>query len=72
MVYLRCTPDELRRRFEAYDPGANRPGLTPKGAAAEIEDIFNARDDLYSNLADHTLENVRSIEEGLEAIEPLW
>lgn len=72
VVYLRCTPEELRRRFEVYSPGANRPGLTAKGPLDEIEDIFNARDAFYRDLADHTLENVRTLGEGIEAIEPLW
>lgn len=72
VVYLRCTPDELRARFEEYSPGANRPGLTPKGALDEIGDVFDARDPLYRELADHVLENVRSLDEGLALVRPLW
>lgn len=75
VVYLRCAPDELRRRLRilGVETGdSNRPSLTGKSALDEVEDVFNARDPLYRELADHTFENIASVDEGLAAIEPVW
>ena len=50
VIYLRCEPDELRRRLVA-DIG-DRPGLTGEDPIAEIDDIFSLRDPIYIQMAD--------------------
>lgn len=73
-AYLRCTPQELRGRLElAHAAGAPaaaaRPSLTGRGVLEEIEDVFRARDPLYQSLATRVIEGLRSIEDGVMALE---
>ncbi|MDX2114317.1 MAG: shikimate kinase [Planctomycetota bacterium] len=72
IVYLRCTPDELRRRLAAAGPAAlaDRPSLTGAAPLDEIESVFRARDSLYSSLASRTLEGIDSQQRGLIELSP--
>ena len=75
VVYLRCSPEELRRRLEIMGVGtsdSHRPSLTGRSPLDEVGDIFEARDPLYRELADHVLEDIATLEEGLSAMESVW
>ena len=77
VVYLRCTPGELRSRLQSPaahsdDALRDRPSLTGRPPLDEIAEVYAARDPLYRELADHVLENVGSLDEGLAALDPLW
>lgn len=70
LIYLRCTPAELRRRLDITGgPDANRPSLTGRDPLDEITEVFNARDPLYTRLATRVLESVGSVDNGLSALE---
>lgn len=70
VVYLRCTPAELRARLATVDEAAmrERPSLTGAPALDEIDEVFRARDALYRALATREISGVRSVEEGLAAL----
>lgn len=72
VVYLRCTPDELTRRLAMMQGADDRPSLTGKGTLAEIEEVYEARDQHYVDLADHVVEGIASLEQGLEALGSIW
>lgn len=54
VIYLRCEPDELRRRL--IEDSGDRPGLTGEDPIAEIEDVFAQRDPTYVKLADRVFD----------------
>ena len=54
-VYLRAQPDTLRERLTGMDH-SDRPSLTGAGTIAEVEQVFNARDRLYCELASSVIE----------------
>ncbi len=59
VIYLRCEPDELRRRLikDSGDrPGGDRPGLTGADPIAEIEDVIAQRHPTYARMADHVFD----------------
>jgi shikimate kinase len=61
IVYLRCTPAELRTRLRAAGgAGANRPSLTGRDPLDEIEEVFARRDGVYRGLAETVIESVSS------------
>ncbi len=55
IVYLRADANALRERLAATDV-AQRPGLTPAGTLAEVEEMLAKRDGLYRSLADVVIE----------------
>ncbi|MFM9958018.1 MAG: shikimate kinase [Phycisphaerales bacterium] len=66
LVYLRCTPEELRARLKAAGgAGTNRPSLTGRDPLEEIDEVFARRDPLYCSLATHRIEGVHSAEQGV-------
>jgi len=74
LVYLRCTPMELRERLGRSGLGADRPSLTGEDPLAEIERVFEQRDVLYRDLASETIEEQGGVEATLESLErwPEW
>ena len=69
VIYLRCTPDELKARMiAAGGMGANRPSLTGANPLDEIYTIFARRDPLYASLADLVLESPPTIESATASI----
>ena len=54
-LYLRARPDTLRARLAASDH-SDRPSLTGAGTLAEVEQVFNARDGLYREIASIVIE----------------
>lgn len=67
VAYLRAEPAALRERLRGRID-ASRPSLTGKDPLAEIDDVFAARDPLYQRLATRMVENVRSVEDGVERL----
>ncbi|MBL0922180.1 MAG: AAA family ATPase [Phycisphaerales bacterium] len=67
VVYLRCTPAELRRRLTGR-LGADRPSITGKDPLAEMDEVFRFRDPLYRSLAFAVIEDL-SEDESLARIE---
>lgn len=57
VVYLRCTPAELRRRLTGKI-GADRPSITGKDPLAEMGEVFRFRDPLYRGLAFAVIEDL--------------
>ncbi|MEM9167113.1 MAG: shikimate kinase [Planctomycetota bacterium] len=53
LVYLRCQPAGLAARMQAT---ADRPSLTGADPFGEIDALFQARDPLYLEIAQHVLE----------------
>ena len=51
VIYLRCEPDELRRRL--IEDAGDRPGLTGADPIAEIEEVLAQRNPTYVRMADH-------------------
>lgn len=72
LVYLRCSPAELRERLSSHGVGANRPSLTGKNPLDEIEDVFARRDPVYRALAEHAVEGITTPEGGVERLLGLW
>ncbi len=64
VIYLRCEPDELRRRLikDSGDrpgggrTGGDRPGLTGADPIAEIDDVLAQRHPTYARMADHVFD----------------
>ncbi len=57
VVYLRCSPAELRRRLTGR-VGADRPSITGKDPLAEMDEVFRFRDPLYKGLAFAVIEDL--------------
>lgn len=57
VVYLRCSPAELRRRLTGRI-GPDRPSITGKDPLAEMDEIFRFRDPLYRGLAFAVIEDL--------------
>lgn len=55
LIYLRARPETLRTRLERTG-GAGRPSLTDAGTLNEVGAVFEARDGLYRELAEISLE----------------
>lgn len=72
VVYLRCTPAELRARLSASGPGAERPSITGADPLDEIAQVFAQRDPLYSQLADRVVEGGLDAERIVEALASWW
>lgn len=80
LVYLRCTPAELRARLSrpaagageaaagVHSAGPNRPSLTGRDPLDEIEEVFQRRDPLYRGLATRVLESPASAHAAVEAL----
>lgn len=69
IVYLRCTPAELRARLlAAGGPGANRPSLTGRDPLDEIEEVYARRDGLYRGLAGRVIEGVSGEDDGVRRV----
>lgn len=49
LVYLRATPATLAKRMQAT---GDRPSLTGADPVAEIQDVFDQRDELYRSISD--------------------
>ncbi len=64
VIYLRCEPDELRRRLIEDSgvrpggdrPGGDRPGLTGDDPIAEIDDVLTRRHPTYVQMADQVFD----------------
>lgn len=69
VVYLRCTPAELRARLASLDDAAmaNRPSLTGGHPLDEVGEIFARRDGLYVALASRVIEGIETIGDALTA-----
>lgn len=72
LVYLRCSPAELRERLRLHGVGANRPSLTGGNPLDEIEEVFARRDGLYRSIAAHIVEGVTTPEEGVAKLLGIW
>lgn len=73
LIYLRATPATLRERLGPGD-NTHRPPLMPgsEDAIREIDEVFNARDPLYRQLADAVIEcDGLSEEQVIERLEEL-
>lgn len=71
VVYLRCSPERLRRRLCEADEKAmrNRPSLTGADPLMEIEQVFAQRDELYRELATRTFDDLDTLEQGLHVLD---
>lgn len=71
VVYLRCSPEDLRRRLAMLHEAAlaNRPSLTGRNALDEIPAVFAQRDPLYVSLASRVVEGIRTVEDALSAMD---
>lgn len=67
IAYLRATPGDLRERLRGR-MDASRPSLTGRDPLDEIDEVFAARDPLYQRLATRMVENLRSVEDGVERL----
>ncbi|MCH9058908.1 MAG: shikimate kinase [Planctomycetes bacterium] len=65
-LYLRAQPDTLRARLAGSDH-SDRPSLTGAGTLAEVEQVFNARDGLYREIASSVIETDDLDEAGVVA-----
>jgi shikimate kinase len=72
VVYLRCAPDELRRRLEMTGVGADRPSLTGADPIEEITSVYAQRDPVYVSIADHVIEGISTLDEGLARLRAIW
>jgi shikimate kinase len=69
IVYLRCTPTELRERLlAAGGAGANRPSLTGRDPLVEIEEVFARRDGVYRGLANRVIESAQDESDAITRI----
>ncbi|MEN0019425.1 MAG: shikimate kinase [Planctomycetota bacterium] len=55
LIYLRGTPDTLAARLQQAN-NANRPALVGDDPISEVQQVFDARDGLYQQLATATLD----------------
>ncbi|MEO1130564.1 MAG: shikimate kinase [Planctomycetota bacterium] len=72
VVYLRCAPEELRRRLEITGAGADRPSLTGADPLDEIASVYAQRDPVYVSIADHVIEGIATLDEGLTRLRAIW
>ncbi|MBM4287853.1 MAG: shikimate kinase [Deltaproteobacteria bacterium] len=57
LIWLRAAPATLRDRLSQNAPETeSRPGLTDKGTLAEIDEVLAAREPLYRDAADASLD----------------
>ncbi|GAB4548388.1 MAG: shikimate kinase AroL [Phycisphaerales bacterium] len=70
LVYLRLSPEALRERMSADDP--DRPSLTGGDALEEITRVFEARDPLYRELAEHEYAPECSVDRDVSKLIALW
>ncbi|MFG0326075.1 MAG: shikimate kinase [Phycisphaerales bacterium JB037] len=67
VLYLAAPPQTLADRLARTDLD-NRPSLTGKGVLEEITDLHAARDPLYRDLADLTLESTTDADADAESV----